>query len=366
MKGYVDGAVDGLDSSVKGYVDGAVDFLHSSVNSLDIKYSKVAELIDNQSEIIKKSISSQNNVNDNLMKAVTLFNRNYDDCKNYFFNGHEDELKEHFNTDDLFRLGYFNNIKFLSYSPNENRILLKTKDNIILSSNNRFYTLKEVIGFNGYSIPQLYQFDDFIVFDVGMNRAYAALWFANFENCSSVYGFEIDDYTYERAIENINLNKNLSKKINTYNFGLSDEDDEVNLYYLNGCDGLNTMISDFTDIQYELKNNKDKLKTKVVKVKKASDILLDIIEKNNIKSNIVLKIDTEGAEYKIINNLIDNGVLNFVDIILGEGHLFSDESIVNDLLNNGFKLVKLNEYPFTYDFAFVKEKYFNVWYLKES
>ena len=365
VKGYVGSAVDGLDSSVKGYVDGAVVGLDSSVNSLKIKCDGVADLINNQSEIIKKSISSQNKVNDNLMKAVTLFNRNYDDCKNYFFNGHEDELKEHFNTDDLFRLGYFNDIKFLSYSPKENRILLKTKEGIVLSSNNRFYTLKEVIGFNGYSIPQLYQFEDFVVFDVGMNRAYASLWFANFENCSGVYGFEIDDYTYEKAIDNIALNRNLSTKIKTYNFGFSDKDEDVTLYYLDGCDGLNTMISDFTDIQYELKNNKDKLKTKVVQVKKASSVLLDIIEKNNIKSNIVLKIDTEGAEYKIINDLIENGVLDFVDIIMGEGHLFSDESIVNELLNLNFKLIKLDEYPFTYDFAFVKEQYFDKWLLRE-
>lgn len=199
-----------------------------------------------------------------------------------------------------------------------------------------------------------------------MNRAYASLWFANFENCSGVYGFEIDDYTYEKAIENINLNKNLSNKIITYNFGLSDEDNDVNLYYLDGCDGLNTMFSDFTDIQYELKNNKDKLKTKIVHVKKASNVILDIIEKNNVKNNIVLKIDTEGAEYKIINDLIKNEVLDFVDVILGEGHLFSDESIVSELLNFGFRLVRLNEYPFTYDFAFVKEKYFDVWHLRSS
>ena len=136
--------------------------------------------------IIRNLMDSQIDVNADLNNAIKLFTQNYHECKNYFFNDYERELRQYLNTDDLFRLCYFNNIKFLSYSPSENKILLKTKEGIILGTNNRFYTIKEVIGFDGYSVPQLYMFDDFVVFDVGMNRAYASLRFAQFENCSAV------------------------------------------------------------------------------------------------------------------------------------------------------------------------------------
>jgi len=376
VKGYVDGAVDGLDSSVKGYVDGAVDGLDSSVkryidsnfNALNFNIDTIShslnELID-FNDSINKFINSQQDVNKDLVNAVFLFSNYYDECKKYFFNDNEKILKRYLDTDDLFRLCYFNNIQFLSYSHLENKLLLQTKENITLATNNRFYTIKEVIGFNGYSIPHLYQFQNFVVFDIGMNRGYASLWFAKFENCAAVYGFEIDGDTFNKATYNFSLNKSISSKIFPYNFGLSDKDEIVDLYYLSGQDGLNTIISEFTDVQPEFKNNKDKIQVKQVEVKKTSDIIRNIIKTNNIDSKIVLKIDTEGAEFNIINDLIESGLIKDIDIILGEGHIFSDESIVDKLLNYDFKQVKLDKHKFTYSFTFVKDVYCDIWPLKE-
>ena len=186
-----------------------------------------------------------------------------------------------------------------------------------------------------------YDFDEFVVFDVGMNRAYASLWFAKFDNCKAVYGFEIDYETYGKALSNINLNPKLSSKITMYNFGLSDKDEDVDLYYVNGCDGVNTMLQEVAEIQPELQDE-NKLNTKKVRVKKASDILSNLIKENNITSNIVLKIDTEGAEYKIIADLIESNVISKVDVILGEGHLFKENQFCDKLIELGFEKIKLN------------------------
>ena len=62
-------------------------------------------------------------------------------------------------------------------------------------------------------------------------------------------------------------------------------------------------------------------------LKKSSTIFKDIIEKNNIKDNIILKIDVEGAEYDIINDLVDNysEFFNKVVKIVGETHLGFDK-----------------------------------------
>ncbi len=59
---------------------------------------------------------------------------------------------------------------------------------------------------DGYSVPQLYQFKEFVVFDIELNRGYAALKFANLDSCKAVYGFKINDDTYDFALENFNLN----------------------------------------------------------------------------------------------------------------------------------------------------------------
>lgn len=219
----------------------------------------------------------------------------------------------------------------------------------------------EINGLNEYIIPQLFYFDDFVVFDIGMNRAYASLKFANFDNCSRVYGFEIDKFTYERAIDNIKLNPKLDNKITTYNIGLSDENNTVDLYCIDGYDGLNTMISDFTNVQPSLKHFKENLNLKTAEVKMASEIISNIIESDQIISKKVLKIDTEGAEYKIINDLIKSGLITQMDVILGEGHNFSDDDFNEDLLNFGFVPIKLNVESFTYSFAYVKKEYYNFW-----
>ena len=302
-------------------------------------------------------INSQRDLNVSLRKSADVFMDNYNQARRYFFNDQESKLKKYFDTNELFRICYFNNFKFLSYSPEENRILIKTDDGIVFGTNNRIFTVKEVLGFNGYSIPQLYDFDKFVVFDMGMNRAYASLWFANFNNCLHVYGFEIDSDTYNKALSNINLNPQLSDKISTFNFGLSNENEEVDLYYVDGCDGVNTMLTEVVKLQPELQD-KNKLRTKRVVVKKASEVVSKIINDDKITSKIVLKIDTEGAEYNIISDLIESNVMSKVDVLLGEGHLFEREHFCDKLKELGFKQIELQVNPNTYNFAFVKEDYF--------
>ena len=300
-------------------------------------------------------------INDKLNNFLDSSTKRYIEQRKYFFNGYEELIKSYVDTDFLFNICYFNDIEFLSFSPEENRILLKTNDGIIFSTNNHFWTMMEIYGLNEYSIPQLYSFDDFVVLDVGMNRAYATLNFANYKNCSAVFGFEIDKSTYDIAIENINLNPKLKSKITPFNIGLSDCDDFVDLYYIDGIDGLNTMIPEFANVQPHLILNHDVLKIKSVKVKKASSILGDIINKLSLDSKIILKIDTEGAEYKIINDLISSNLISKIDVILGEGHIFSDEDFRDRLKNLNFEIVKMDKSDLAYSFAFVKKEYFKYW-----
>ncbi|MBQ2831607.1 FkbM family methyltransferase, partial [Methanobrevibacter sp.] len=350
-----------------------VDLINSNGADVGSKYdegvSRIVDLINSKNNVISNQIAIVNdsllknssNIDSNLSILVNAYKEHYNEIRKYFFNGYESTLKQFMNTDFLFNLCYYNNIKFLSYSPEENRMLLETEEGIILSTNNHIWTIMEINGLNEYVIPQLYQFEDFVVFDIGMNRAYASLKFANFDNCSHVYGFEIDEFTYERAVDNINFNPSLASKIKPYNFGLSDKDEFVDLYYLDGYDGLNTMISEFTNIQPSLRVFKDNLKVKSVEVKNTTDVISKIIKSDNIDSNIVLKIDTEGAEYKIINDLIESGLINKMDVILGEGHMFSDEDFKDKLNNLGFCEIKWDIESFTYSFAYVKQEYYNFW-----
>ncbi len=265
----------------------------------------------------------------------------------------------------MFKLCYFNDIEFLSFSPAENKLLLKDKFGTILATNNRYYNILEVIAYDSYSVPQLYEFDDFVVFDIGMNRGYSSLRFAEFDNCSRVYGFEIDDVTYDKAVYHKKLNPQLADKLKLHNFGISNKNSKEELYFLKGADTLSTLEPDFVDIEFQLKAAKDKVETKLVEVRRASEVIEHIIERDNIKSKIVLKIDTEGSEYKIIDDLIQSNTINNVDLILGEGHKFCDEDIGLKLENAGFKLIKRTDFDIVYNFAYVKGEYFDKWLLKD-
>ena len=378
--------LDNLSNRVVSNHDELVNLNDSLRNDLNISVKELDNLsnrvVSNHDELVNLNDSLRDDLNNKILQnqndinkliepinisnnASKLFIQNYNLHKKYFFNNQEKILKNYLNTDILFKLCYFSNIQFLSYSPSENRILLKTDDNIILQTNNRFFTIMEVIGFNGYSVPQLYQFDDFVVFDIGMNRAYASLRFAVFDNCSAVYSFEIDEDTYNKGLENIKLNPYLSKKIHTYNFGLSNKEDTTKLFYLNGADGLNTIIPDLIEIQNEFIENKDKIQSKNVKIKRTSEVIANIIENDKIQSNIVLKIDTEGSEYDIVDDLIDSGLIYEIDLIVGEGHKFNNRDISDDLLKLGFKEIDKTDNGIVYSFAYVNEKYYNIWPLKK-
>jgi len=319
------------------------------------KTNKFIDKYEHNQEKINTFMDSYVSIRENLKTAIETFNQNYDICKGYFFNGDENSF-EMMNTDQFFQMCFFNNIKLLSYSPSENRIFLETEDGIKLVTNNRFYTIGEIYARDGYSVPQLYQFKEFVVFDIGMNRGYAALKFANYDSCKAVYGFEINQETYDFALENLNLNPELANKIKAYNFGLSDKDDEIDIYCLPGSDGITTTELEFTNIQSEWLKGKEQMNIEKAMIKEASAILLDIIKKDNINSNIVLKIDTEGSEHKILDNLIDNDLLDRVDLIMGENHLFGedlDEKLV------AFKNISKKFYTDNiYSFCYVKDKYF--------
>lgn len=299
-----------------------------------------------------------------LDSKISIFTNNFQKYKQYFFKDEEKNLIK-FNTVDLFLLCYCNNIEILSFSPAENKLLLKNKNGTILATDNRYFNISEVIANDAYSVPQLYEFNDFVVFDIGMNRGYASLRFAEFNNCSMVYGFEIDDITYNKAIYHKKLNSQLADKLKLYNFGISDKNSSETLYFVKGADTLSTIEADYMDIQYPVKSSKDKVETKIVEVRRASEVIENIIKVDNIKSKIVLKIDTEGSEYKIIDDLIQTDTIKNIDLIMGEAHQFGDNEIDLKLKNAGFKLIKRVDLKNVYTFAYVKEEYFDKWILNE-
>lgn len=167
----------------------------------------------------------------------------------------------------------------------------------------------------------------YTVFDIGSNHGYASLYYANQPWVKKVYAFELFPQTFKFAEKSIKTNrKDIQKKIKRFNFGLSNISNTIESYYLKNRDGISSLNLNFLN-NYAPKEINNIKKTKC-KVRKASEVLKKLIEKNKIE-NIIFKIDVEGAEYDIIENLSINypEIFDKIDLIVGDTHLGFEEFI---------------------------------------
>jgi len=145
-----------------------------------------------------------------------------------------------------------------------------------------------------------------VIFDVGANIGMATLFFKKFYPDAKVYAFEPDIETFEYLKENVSNNG--LKNIFLYEFGLSNFEGESSFYTEEHGDGMATLLKPMKES--ETKN----MMEKKVKIKRLSNF----IKKNGIKHIDILKIDTEGAEGKIIEDIDE--FLSNIDIVLLEYH----------------------------------------------
>ena len=188
-----------------------------------------------------------------------------------------------------------------------------------------FDFVPEVFYYNAYFLEM--GEEDSIVIDIGMNIGIASLYFAAKKEVRAVYGFEPFVDTYNQAIDNFKLNKDdISCKIHTFNYGLSDKDEEVDIA-LNadesGYRNVFTPASSENSISIVLKN--------------AGVVIEEIINENQGKK-VILKCDTEGSEYNIVNSIVENGCIDKIDAVLMEYHGGADK-LIKILKENSFKVL---------------------------
>ena len=168
-----------------------------------------------------------------------------------------------------------------------------------------------------------------VVIDIGMNIGLASLYFANMDNVERVYGYEPFPQTYQTALDNICMNDaRIQSKIIPNNYGLTDKEQTIEVLY----DSKYT-----TNMRIDGGERLHGDEEKVVQVRTliASDVIGNIMEKHT-DAKIVLKVDCEGSEYSIFENLCATGVLNKIYMILMETHDGRENEIKSSLAQSGF------------------------------
>jgi FkbM family methyltransferase len=173
--------------------------------------------------------------------------------------------------------------------------------------------------------------DNVTAIDVGMNIGDTALYLANKEWVREVYSFEPFP-VYEQAVANVGLNSRLAQKIVLQNYGLTGgKSGKMEHMHYDAGDTLGNNIYQTAHgggVAIELRN--------------ATEALRPILEKAKaLCSPVLLKIDAEGAEFDILDDLCKSGLLRDVNAILMEMHLFMRLGGLDDLRvilqKSGFK-----------------------------
>jgi FkbM family methyltransferase len=240
------------------------------------------------------------------------------EAKDAFF--HRNEMLAHEKKYDyLFRKCVGAGVEMLYYLSEKDIMVLKTGSDIIIETNRTsYYSLIEVFIDKIYALP-LQISRNFCVFDVGMNRGYASLFFAGHPACKAVYGFEIMPETFDCAKRNFALNEKLSSKIVPYNFGLWNEDTEIAVRSCTSDDktAIDALMS-FPLLKEGMKGEIQQVGRAVVK--KSSTVISSLLNTVPQEGLRILKIDIEGAEYAVFEDLHNANILNKFDLIIGEYH----------------------------------------------
>jgi len=150
----------------------------------------------------------------------------------------------------------------------------------------------------------------------------ASLALASNPKVEKVYAFEPFKAPFTRAIRNFKLNPVLSRKIEAYNFGLSDK-----------CEDLDVLSQEFNTIGISVRGNKSGMPEKIHVRDAGSELRKLIVDANSRGLGVVFKIDCEGSEFSIFEALERADLFKGIDALMVEWHKWwSKEKTQHDLI----------------------------------
>jgi FkbM family methyltransferase len=178
----------------------------------------------------------------------------------------------------------------------------------------------------------------FVLIDVGMNVATTSLFFARMPGCQAIYAFELFPKTAAKARVNLSLNPTLAQKVEATTKGVAAKTGEAELDYMeeykgsHGIHGLPKYVIPEADLRYERVQ---------VEFVSCVDVFREVLGRHP-KTDIICKLDCEGAEYEILEALAPTGMLSRIRFFMIEWHEKGAAPIEKLLARNGFSLLSLS------------------------
>ena len=200
-------------------------------------------------------------------------------------------------------------------------------------------TAGELFIINEIYVKKCYQFrfppqHNISIIDIGMNVALASLFFASLPYVKEVFAFEPFKPTYKLALQNLAFNEELSSKIHPRNYGLGKKEEIMETYFSRSDSGLNNIYGRIQEPQKD-----EDLET--IEIKNACSEINEILEKQS-QSEFIIKIDTEGAEYEIMESIFSKRVSEKIIGFMIEWHNDGSDRLEKLLLMENFKIYSLS------------------------
>lgn len=175
-----------------------------------------------------------------------------------------------------------------------------------------------------------------IIFDVGANIGEYTEYLSILKNNLEFHCFEPSKITFNKLEERV-LSKDTKNRFYLNNYGLSNFEEEMELFIYNETGGTNSIY-----FNENFSNNKNQVKKEKIKLRK----LDDYISENKISVIDFLKIDVEGHEYKVINGCVESLRKKIIKCIQFEYN--------NYWLKSGTKLLEMLKLLESYHYEFYR------------
>lgn len=173
------------------------------------------------------------------------------------------------------------------------------------------------------------------VIDIGMNVGVASLFFASLPHVREVHSFEPFPVPFGRALRNLGLNPQLANKISPRNVGLGKTTANHTVLY----DSASTLGVSI--------RGQGRGESITIAIEAASQALRDVFRRAQDNGlEIVMKVDCEGSEFAIFDDLSASGLIDIPKVYLVEWHKWwstdlRDTDLIRPLSHRGY--VVLNQ-----------------------
>lgn len=200
--------------------------------------------------------------------------------------------------------------------------------NIYVESIEEFLILNEVFVTKDYNFISNHKV---IVIDIGANVGISSLYFSTLDCVDKIYAFEPIVDTFKQAEYNLELNKTNHKVEVIKNIGLGKNDRTETVLFNKHSKG-NVGFRGVLSPTYANNQNNETRALKIIETSKEIQSIID----NADGQKIMIKMDCEGAEYEIFENLSESKLLDKIDILIIEWHDKGAKTIEDTLLKFGF------------------------------